>query len=128
MRAVAYVVAALAAVGIMVAIVAMPEQENTADSANPASAVAATPTRVMSEAGTLTMQVPDMHCPFACYPAIKETLESADTVTEVQLAEQQVEGVIDNPQVIINYQPGFDIDAAIASLQANGFKDSTVVQ
>ena len=128
MRAVAYVVAALAAVGIMVAIVAMPDQEKTADSVSPASAVEATPARVMSEPGTLTMQVPDMHCPFACYPAIKKTLESADTVTEVQLAAQQVEGVIDNPQVIINYQPGFDIDAAIASLQANGFKDSTVVQ
>ena len=50
----------------------------------------------MTEAGTLTLSVPKMHCPFACYPAIKKALEETDTVESVELAEQKEEGVIDN--------------------------------
>ena len=86
------------------------------------------PTRVMPEAGSLTLHVPDMHCPFACYPAIKETLESSDKVEKVELAEQKVEGQIDNPQVIVNFTQGFDLDAALASLKEKGFENSSVVQ
>ena len=130
MRSLAYGVAALAAIGIMVAIVAMPEGNETETAQTDkevASSVEATPARVMSEAGTLTMAVPDMHCPFGCYPTIKKTLESADTVTDVQLAEQKVEGEIDNRQVIINFRAGFDVDAAIAALKENGFDNSDIV-
>ena len=138
MRSVAYGVAVLAAVGIMLVIAKMPGKDTGVDqsvAASPtqgdtesASASEATAGRVMNEAGTLTLHVPDMHCPFACYPAIKKALESSDTVEQVELAEQKVEGTIDNPQIIINFTEGFDVDAAIAALKARGFDDSAVVQ
>lgn len=137
MRSLAYGVAVLAAVGIMLAIAKLPNKEAAPDQSvtesvqadgEVASSIQATSTHVMSEAGTLTLNVPDMHCPFACYPAIKKALESTDTVEQVELAEQKVEGVIDNPQVIINFTEGFDVDAAIASLKARGFENSSVVQ
>jgi hypothetical protein len=130
MRSVVYGVAVIAAIGIMLAIAKMPSQDSTNQNtqAELASSVEATPTNVMSEPGTLTLNVPDMHCPFACYPSIKKTLESSETVEAVELAEQKEEGVIDNPQVIVNFTEGFDVDAAIASLEAKGFKDSSVVQ
>lgn len=138
MRSLAYGVAVLAAVGIMVAIAKMPSKETVVDqpvAATPtqgdtetASSIEASSGRVMTESGTLTLHVPDMHCPFACYPAIKKALESSDTVEQVELAEQKVEGTIDNPQIIINFTDGFDVDAAIAALKARGFDDSAVVQ
>ena len=138
MRSVAYGVAVLAAVGIMLVIAKMPGKDTGVDqsvAASPtqgdtesASASEATAGRVMNEAGTLTLHVPDMHCPFACYPAIKKALESSETVEQVELAEQKVEGTIDNPQVIINFTEGFDVEAAIAALKARGFDNSAVVQ
>lgn len=140
MRSVAYGVAVLAAIGIMLAIAKMPKNQARIDQPESPSnttvavetevarSIEATPTRVMSEPGSLTLNVPDMHCPFACYPAIKETLESSDKVEKVELAEQKVAGQIDNPQVIVNFNKGFDIDAAIAALKAKGFDNSAVVQ
>ena len=129
MRSIAYGVAALAAVGIMIGIVMMPDgqprNERTVGS-QPATEVSSG--RVMTEPGTLTLSVPEMHCPFACYPAVKKTLESDDTVSEVELAEQKEEGVIDNRQVIVKYDVGFDLDAAIASLDKRGFANSEIVQ
>ena len=74
------------------------------------------------------MSVPTMHCEFGCYPTIKKTLESADEVTEVQLAEQKVEGELDNRQVIINFRAGFNVDEAIAALKKSGFDNADVVQ
>lgn len=136
MRSVVYGVAVLAAVGIMLAIAKMPKTENpdnsttTTSSADvqTASSTPADPGQVMSEPGKLTMNVPDMHCPFGCYPTIKKTLESDEAVEMVELAEQKVEGTIDNPQVIINFTEGFNVDAAIAALKEKGFENSSVVQ
>lgn len=137
MRSVAYGVAVLAAAGIMFAIAKMPDQEHkpinqtTTDNAvavQTASSTPQGPDRVMEEAGSLTLHVPDMHCPFGCYPSIKKTLESSDAVEAVELAEQKMEGAIDNPQVIINFTEGFDVDAAIAALTAEGFENSSLVQ
>ena len=136
MRSVTYGVAVLAAVGIMFAIARMPNKETSPDQTGseastviqPASSVQQAAARVMEEAGSLTLHVPEMHCPFGCYPAIKKTLESSEAVQEVQLAEQKVEGAIDNPQVIINFTKGFNVDAAIAALKAKGFDNSSVVQ
>ncbi len=82
----------------------------------------------MTEAGTLTLSVPEMHCEFACFPKVKETLEEADGVEDVSLAAQKEEGVLDNRQVIVKYQPGFDVHAAIASLESAGYTDSDIVQ
>ena len=121
MRNMAYAVVALAAVGIAIMVIKMPEVP--LDKIQPSSA-----SRVMAEAGTLTLSVPKMHCPFACYPAIKKTLEETGAVESVELAEQKEEGVIDNRQVIVQYKSGFNLDAAIKLLDDKGFSDSDIVQ
>ena len=128
MRGIAYGIAAIAAIGIMVAISMMPEQSTTdSPTTAPATAVSASPD-VKAEAGTLTLSVPHMHCAVACYPRVKEMLENSDGIQEVELAEQKEEGVIDNRQVIVKYEAGFDVDSALQLLAKEGFEDSDVVQ
>lgn len=135
MRAMAYVIAVMAAVGIMIGIAMVPNGSENSDTASngPAStdSPATTPVsseRVMDESGTLVLSVPKMHCEFNCYPKVKEALELAPSVTEVQLAEQAEAGTIDNRQVVVNYEAGFDIDAAIKLLDEAGFVESELVQ
>ena len=69
-----------------------------------------------------------MHCPFACYPAIKKKLESRADVAAVELAPQKEEGVIDNRQVIVRYKDSFDATDAIAMLEKAGFGGSSVAE
>ncbi len=131
MRGLAYAIAVIAAVGIMIGIATSPQhsaEPTSNELAAPAAiAVSATP-EVMTEAGTLTLNVPSMHCEFACFPRVKEAIESADGVQEVQLAAQKEEGTIDNRQVVVKYDAGFDLGAALTLLSKEGFADSDVVQ
>ena len=126
MRGLVYGIAAVAAVGIMVVIANTggSEADATATPATSISADAAT----MEEAGTLTLAVPDMHCAVSCFPRVKKALEKNDTVEEVALAPQEVEGVIDNRQVVVHYNPGFTIDSALKTLKTEGFTDSKLVK
>ncbi|TWT53950.1 hypothetical protein Pla22_15840 [Rubripirellula amarantea] len=125
MRSIAYAIAALAAIGIafVVANSSGPESETT----SPASAVSAS-NETMQEAGTLTLAVPEMHCSFSCFPRVKETLESNPAVAAVELGPQKEEGTIDNRQVIVQYEPGFDLSQALTMLAKEGFTDSQAVQ
>lgn len=124
MRAVVYSVAVLVAAGVMYLVAITPEEK-----ADPTiQTVAAEPHEVMSEAGTVTLSVPSMHCEFACYPRVKESIESVAGVTEVALDEQKEEGVLDNRQVVVSYDAGFDLTSALANLSSEGFKDADVVQ
>lgn len=75
---------------------------------------------------TVTLEVPSMHCPFACWPKVKKTLESEQGVGTVTLAEQKVEGAIDNPVVHVAVGNGFDEQQAIAALAKAGFDDAEV--
>ena len=127
MRGLAYVVAVIAAVGIMIGIATSPQQSSDELTAPAGTVVSVTP-EVMSEAGTLTLSVPSMHCEFACFPRVKDAIESANGVQEVVLAEQKEEGTIDNRQVVVKYDAGFDVNAALAVLSKEGFDDSDVVQ
>lgn len=140
MRSAAYIVAALAAVGIMIGIATVP-QDDSSDTATESQSVdqdqviassspgdlgepTSAPGAVAGESETLVLHVPDMHCPFACYPAVKETLESDPSVAGVDLVEQKEEGVIDNPSVVVTYGDGFDLDVAVAALAKRGFKNA----
>jgi copper chaperone CopZ len=123
----AYLVVALAAAGIAIMIIKMPDVPPSKIIPGSAKQVSKE-ARVMTEAGELTLSVPGMHCPFACYPAIKKTLEGTENVESVELAEQKEEGVIDNPQVIVQYKSGFNLDQAIKLLDDRGFRDSEIVQ
>ncbi len=146
MRGLAYAIAAIAAVGIMFVIASSPSEQPTDTAADPATADSAAAetetadTQTVAESaealasttdpegGLVTLAVPEMHCEFACFPKIKETLESDETVELVELGPQKEEGAIDNRQVIVKYKAGFDVKNAIALLSEEGFDDSDVVQ
>ncbi len=126
MRSLVYAIAALAAVGIVVAVAMLPVSEKL--QATQSVSAVSTSESVMSEPGTLVMRVPEMHCPFACYPAVKSTLEATTAVESVELTQQKEEGAIDNPEILIKYDAGFDVQAAIAALEKKGFAKSQIVQ
>ncbi|MCP4887030.1 heavy-metal-associated domain-containing protein [Rubripirellula sp.] len=124
MRAIVYSVAVLVAAGVMYVVATTPN-----DKADPGvQTVAAEPHDVMTEPGTLTLSVPSMHCEFACFPRVKESIESVAGVTEVALDEQKEEGVLDNRQVVVSYDAGFDLTSALANLSSEGFEDADIVQ
>ena len=127
MKMMAYAVAALAAIGIAIMIVTMPDIPPEVV-AKQAASKSAKDGQVMTEDGQLTLSVPDMHCAVSCYPNIKKTLEENETVESVELAKQKEEGVIDNRQVIVQYKSGFNLDEAIELLEERGFSDSAIVQ
>jgi mercuric ion binding protein len=150
MRGLAYAIAAIAAVGIMFVIATMPGEQSSDPTATPATAetqtaetqtvaetqtqpaesaeVLASTTDAKAETESLTLAVPKMHCEFVCFPSVKETLESVETVELVELGPQKEEGAIDNRQVIVKFKPGFDVNDAVARLTKAGFGDSEVVQ
>ncbi len=127
MKTIVYAIAGIAALGIMIALIASPSSTPAPASATPAATVSATP-EVLSEAGTLTLEVPSMHCQFACYPSVKETLEKSPGVSEVALAEQPDPNTLTVKKVIVTYDAGFDLSAALSSLKQEGFDDATRVQ
>lgn len=122
MRGPAYVAAVIAAVGIMLVIAREPADQTDQD-----LPIAAEPTSAAS-LETLTLSVPEMHCQYACFPKVKNTLEQVDAVAEVQLAKQKDDSVLDNRQVIVKYKEGFDVDEAIGLLAEAGYTDSALVQ
>lgn len=122
MRGPAYVAAVIAAVGIMLVIAREPADQTDQD-----LPIAAETTSTAS-LETLTLSVPEMHCQYACFPKVKNTLEQVDAVAEVQLAKQKDDSVLDNRQVIVKYKEGFDVDEAIGLLAEAGYTDSVLVQ
>lgn len=91
------------------------------------STVAASTTTTPAVAGeTMVVHVPEMHCPFACWPAVQKDLAAQPGVLDVELAPQKDENAIDNPKVFVRVAEGFDADAAVESLAEAGFKDSEV--
>ena len=128
MRGIVYAVACLAAAGIMYAIAIMPGDDARVAEQPAASSASAEASKVMAEAGTLVLSVPSMHCAVACYPRVKESLEATEGVAEVTLDKQQEEGVLDNRQVVVQYDAGFDLAVALANLSDEGFEDADVVQ
>ncbi len=125
MRGFAYVIAVLAAIGIMIGIVSYPNQNEPTSSRTATTPVSAA---LMTESGTLTIAVPTMQCEMACFPRVRTTLEGKDGVQSVELATQKEEGVLDNRQVIVNYDNGFNLNAALSSLVEEGFPNSAVVE
>ena len=151
MRGFAYAIAAIAAVGIMIAIATKPGEqaadnqaaeepqevaassvtesvdETTVEAVTESPDVVAKTADDSGEGGTLTLAVPKIHCEF-CVATVKQTLEANDTVDSVELAPQKEEGVIDNKQVIVKFKSGFDVDDAIAQLDKSGYPESSVVE
>lgn len=126
MRSAVYALAAVAAAGIAYFFATAPAPAAPSAQAPAAKTVAAH--QVMPQSGTMTLRVDNMHCPFACYPAVKSALEGEAKVLAVELDKQRAEGAIDNPQVLIKYDSGFDLTAALAALSKKGFDKHSVVE
>ena len=140
MKALPYIIAGLAALGICAVIVLAPTSDDVAsddtasdnaafdNTAVASSTNTASPATTLVSAGEMTVAVPQMHCQYSCFPKVKETLESMDNVASVELAPQADPTTLDNRQVIVKYDAGFNVDAALEGLNENGFADSSVVQ
>ncbi len=126
MRAIAYVVAVVAAAGIIWSLTRAPQEEVGSRSAPGFSVSEGTPVSPASGQSQVTLHVPGMHCPFGCYPSVKETLTKQPGVVAVELAKQSNADTIDNPHVTVTYAGDFNADAAIKALADAGFDKSSV--
>ncbi|MCA9133975.1 MAG: hypothetical protein KDA45_12500 [Planctomycetales bacterium] len=73
------------------------------------------------------LDVPNMSCPYACWPKVQETLAGQPGVEAVQLAEQPegtAEGEIVERVVELKLNGDFNADAAIAALAKVNFEAS----
>lgn len=82
---------------------------------------------VPATATHVSIKVPDMECPFACWPKVEKILAAQPGVERVTLSPQQDDNIIDNPQVEVELKPGFDLAAALAALDEGEFHNSIVV-
>jgi copper chaperone CopZ len=99
--------------------------DDRASSAGSEQPVAVTPaSRDASQ--DVTLRVPTMECPFACWPKVKETLEKQPGVGEVVLAQQKEKDKIDNPLVTVKLAGQFDSTKAIEALATAGFENAAV--
>ncbi len=76
---------------------------------------------------TVTINVPEMHCPFYCYPKVEETLTDLGGIKEMKLVAQKKEDKIDDPRIVISFSKDFDWDTAVKALEEVGFAGATVV-
>ncbi|MEZ6107607.1 MAG: heavy-metal-associated domain-containing protein [Pirellulaceae bacterium] len=54
-------------------------------------------TEIPANATHVSLKVPDMECPFACWPKVEKVLQEQPGVESVTLAPQEDENIIDNP-------------------------------
>ena len=76
----------------------------------------------------VVIHVPDMHCPFACYPKVKQTLEQQPgvDVESVTLVEQKDEALIDDPRIIVTLKENFDSTQTVNAIAEAGFSGATI--
>ena len=121
------------AMGLAVMVVgcAKSEGEGAAVSVSATDAAAVeTPSRVTKDPNVkytrVSLEVPTMSCPFACWPKVKETLESQAGVGEVTLSPQKDKDAIDNPVVFIEVSDQFQTETAVEALSKVGFDGAKV--
>lgn len=73
---------------------------------------------------SVTIAVPDMHCPFVCFPNVKDSLEEMDGVEVVELVPQKEDGKIDDRRVTVKFSGSVEGQMALATLEKNGFPES----
>ncbi len=76
-----------------------------------------------------SLEIPNMMCPYGCYPAVEETLATLEGVEGVQLAEQPKgtpEGQLRKKVVELKVGEGFDLNTALAALKAAKFEAQPV--
>ena len=95
----------------------------TADAAPAAAETGQIETTPVSVTKTYELSVPDMSCPYGCYPTVEKTLAGMDGVAGVRLAdpEDPEDGTIEDRRVFVDVGEGFDLDAALAKLKEKSF-------
>lgn len=87
--------------------------------ASSAAAPDSAPVLTSFESGdSVNLAIPEMHCPFGCFPSAKGALEKLDGISDVTLVEQEKEGVIDDRRVVVTFDGKVDAKTAIAALDA----------
>ncbi len=118
----------LLALSTLVFVIGCAESTTPQTTTSEPNSSAVTVTPVKYEPGqTLTVNVPDMHCPFACYPKVKQTIADQPGVESVELVEQESEDAINDPRIIVKLNGEFDSTTAIEALSKKGFNESQVV-
>lgn len=94
---------------------------------NTAAVETSTPTEdtsavtVSYDAGeSATLSIPEMHCPFGCFPKAEDALTEVDGIASIELVKQKEEGVIDDRRVVVTFDGTVDSQAAIAALDSAG--------
>lgn len=100
---------------------AVPAGENTSDNMASTTEAPDAITVSFNPGESATLAVPEMSCPFACYPKVKETLEGIDGITGVELVPQKEDGVIDDRRVTLTFGGSVDGARAVAALDQAGF-------
>lgn len=89
----------------------------TADVETPAASAAETVEVVFTDPTTVEISVPEMSCPFGCYPGVKEALEKQAHVVSVELgtpAEEEADEIKDR-RVIVKTDGEFNVTEAVAA-------------
>lgn len=126
MKSAVYIVAAIAAAGIVVLLSSKPDQPASSETVAVPAAASVVVSEPMSEAGELKLEVPGMHCQHACFPRVQETLKSEAGVADVALVDQPDPNLLTVKQVIVRYEEGFRVDEALKNLQEAGY-DATMI-
>jgi copper chaperone CopZ len=95
------------------------ETDSAATSDPTAAAVDSAPIATSYAAGdSVNLEVPEMHCPFGCFPKVKDALEEIDGIAGIELVKQEEEGAINDRRVVVTFDGAVDSQAAIAALDA----------
>lgn len=100
------------------------EATRSSDARPPDAPVRETPDHTATQ--TVSLHVPGMLCPVACWPKVKKTLEAQSSVVSVALAPQANDKLIDNPVVFVTAGDEFDSSRAIAALEEAGFTGASM--
>ena len=118
--------------GLVVAVLAGCSSSETSTTTSPPQIPVTNPPITANADVAVTQQValkiPDMHCPFNCWPNVQQTLAAEPGVGTLELAPQQKDDAIDNPVVYVGVGSDFNLEHAQAALAKVGFKNATTVE
>ena len=77
----------------------------------------------VTKVSTYELSVPNMDCPYGCYPTVAKSLSELPDVAGVRLAdpEDAQDGEIADRRVFVDVGEGFDLDAALAALEKKAY-------
>ena len=101
-----------------------------ADESGSAEAGSVVGAAMMPAGAFFEVAVPTMHCPYACYPSVREQLEATPGVLAVSLAspEDAEDGTIEDRRVFIMADKGFDSSVVADAVSRAGHTAGEVTE